>query len=66
MICAEHGCPTDQCGEFKHIDDECDETARLYVKGLARGIELAMDHGVRFEERRTEIMSLLRFIRERL
>lgn len=66
MICGEHGCPEDQCAEFKHANDEPDNTSRAYVKGLARGIELAFEHGVSFNDRRAEIMILLRFIRERL
>lgn len=66
MICGEHGCPEDQCTEFKHVADAPDTTARAYVKGLARGIELAIENGVSFEQRRPEILALLRFIRERL
>lgn len=63
MICGEHGLPEDQCREFKHVAEEIDPTARAYVKGLARGIELAVDAG---EPRDREIRALLRYIRERL
>jgi hypothetical protein len=63
MICGEHGMPEDQCREFKHVADEIDPTARAYVKGLARGIELGVEAG---QNREPEIRALLRFIRERL
>jgi hypothetical protein len=66
MFCAEHGCPTDQCAEFRHVEDECDPTQRAYVKGLARGLLSAFQNGVSLNERRTEIMMLLQAIRERL
>jgi hypothetical protein len=65
MICGEHGCPTDQCAEFTHAEDHADEV-RAFVKGLARGLELAFKSGVQLEGRRAEIAHLLRIIRERL
>jgi hypothetical protein len=63
MICGEHGMPEDQCREFKHTAEAIDPTVRAYVKGLARGIELAIEAG---HNREPEIRALLRVIRERL